>query len=279
MLSKTEEFIGNQIIPIVPAYAAAKKLRVKVEVAKQVGFDVEVIDDANKENLKTDLQEIYSSEEDRKKVLEDKAKSILFVITISSSLILGSVGVLKDGIFSQHSFLFVAFAIGILFFVLSGVASIAALNVDGFHKIILNNYINKSEDGQVFLVDIGDDDKIAILYQCIYLNEIILCIKSNFVHAAYILVRNALVLILLFFIGLIARSSFVSSHSDPDKNSQIASVTVNCSNTFLNNTSSTRNYIKNKPVKKGFSKNTTHGERVLIICGDRRFNCMSSVCP
>lgn len=280
MISKTEEFIGSQLIPILPAYAAAKKLFVKLEVAKQVGFDIEVMEDANKDNLKADLQAIYSSEEERKKVLEDKAKSILFVITISSSLILGSVGVLRDGIFPQHKFLFVVFAIGISYFVLSGVACIASLNIRGFHKIVLNDYIRKSENGQIFLGDIDDDDKIALLYQCSYLNEMILCIKSNFVDAAYILVRNALILILLFFIGLIIKSAFMPSDNDQNKNLPMASVTINCSQIFQNSTSCIRKPGSNtnkKTSKKVVFTKASLGDNLLIICDDRRFNCISSV--
>ncbi len=283
MISKTEEFIGSQLIPLLPAYAAAKKLFVKLEVAKQVGFDIEVMEDANKDDLKADLQAIYSSEEERKKVLEDKAKSILFVITISSSLILGAVGVLKDGVFPQHKFLFVIFAIGISYFVLSGVACIASLNIRGFHKIVLNDYVKKTENGQVFLGAINDDDKIALLYQCSSLNETILCIKSNFVDAAYILVRNALILILLFFIGLIAKSAIIPSDSDQNKNLPMPSVTINCSQIFQNSTSCTRKAIlntNNNPLKKVVSTTkVSRSSRLLINCSDLRFNCFSSACP
>jgi len=154
-------------------------------------------DEKEKFMVKTDLslsniEECHKKEIERKKTLEDKAKSNLLAITISISLMLGILGLaLKDKtvlVAGNSCFLvkiiMIIFSCGVLYFLYGGWAALRAIRTDKFGELYINDEvrINKKE--------VKREDE---LIKCIELNTLVTRKRSNYIDSSYIGIRNGII--------------------------------------------------------------------------------------
>lgn len=135
-MSKIEYFIFQHIIP--GCYATYANNIVTKKYDKQQNFDVDITDiPADQENdyiqqVKADLKEQH----DRKKIIEDKAKSLLFIITVSITAITFSLNYVNT--FQINTLQIIALIILVLsisYFVSGTIRAIQTLNIRQFHVI------------------------------------------------------------------------------------------------------------------------------------------------
>ena len=87
---------------------------------------------------------------------------------------------------------------------LSGITSIAALNIREFYDLYLNEIIDKSGDS--YNAKAQDDVEIINkLYKYINLNQMITNISANYIYATFIGIRNGIMLIGAFFIIIVGK--------------------------------------------------------------------------
>lgn len=177
---------------------------------RKYSFPLDNEEDFNK--LIEDIKECHKNERSRKEIIEDKAKASLFVISLSVTLLLGSLDFIKDpnsGIIFKI-FMFLILVLGLSYFLLSGYSSIRAFNIRKFFDIDINELI-KEKEGKLNIINLSDKDKISEMYKNIKINQLITNIRSNYVDATFIGIRNGIILISLFFIIVIVNIYFVNS--------------------------------------------------------------------
>lgn len=194
-------FLRENIFPHIYAFHAQGKLRKKLDQLKQAGVNL-VIPDSKVLDLEAfiaELKEYQDRENDRKKIIDDKAKSSLFVVTLSITVILAGLNFIKDGKVTFGPPLLLLVILGIVYFVLSGITAVRALNVHEFYTLHPDDWIAQDE-GKPTVQSLQKLDRIKLLYTAIKANELALNIRTNFVDATFIGIRNGIMLLSLAFI-------------------------------------------------------------------------------
>ncbi|MDQ3820799.1 MAG: hypothetical protein M3362_24365 [Acidobacteriota bacterium] len=194
-------FLRENIFPNIYAFYAQRKLRRKIYQLQQKGVNLVIPDnkELDLEAFIAELKDYQDKEDDRKKAIDDKAKSSLFVITLSLTVILAGLNFLKDGKATFRTPLLLLVILGIAYFVLSGITAVRALNVREFFALHPDDWIEQAQD-QPTVVGLQKLDRIKWLYTAIKANEPALNIKTNFVDATFVGIRNGLVLLSLAFV-------------------------------------------------------------------------------
>lgn len=209
MFSRLKDFLLDQIATYVHAHWAEKRLNSKIHELKEKEFSVE---DDGKEiapGLIDELKNFYQKEQDRKTTIETKAAASLFIIGLSVTLILGSLEFIRN---SEGGvvFKFIIFLIligGVAYLLLSGVAALKALIIKELYDEDINDRIK--ETGTKLNIGVLDDkDRLAQLYRNIKLNQLVTNIRSNYVYATFIGIRNGIMLISIFFIISVGHTFF-----------------------------------------------------------------------
>lgn len=193
------KFLQQQIFPGFYADYCNRQISKIYEKQKKAKVDVSKIKGEEK-NYVMKLQEEMKIQLERKVKIEDKAKSLLFIITLAITTITFSLNFLKQN--SNEIVPLVFILLSIVYFVLGGLRALQTFNIKQFH--ISQTSINIA-DGKFIL----EPDKKAelVLKELILsktLNDLINSKTSNLTYASFILIRNGLIMFLLFFISTIA---------------------------------------------------------------------------
>ncbi|MDU3602674.1 MAG: hypothetical protein E7F91_00580 [Veillonella sp.] len=148
----------------------------------------------NPENISTEvLKELYEQTFNIKNKLEDKAKSNIIGITISVSLIVGSIKLIS--------------------FLPAGVGrvSIAVLLVIGVSYMILSGWlaiymlIEENETYIIKITSLGEGETVLRedYSQCIEQNQSKNLIRNNYLFASYACIRNSLISLFIMFLIII----------------------------------------------------------------------------
>ncbi|SDL44651.1 hypothetical protein [Siphonobacter aquaeclarae] len=151
------------------------------------------------------LKESLSKQNDRRKIIEDKAKSVLSTISICVAAITFTLNN-KEMLFNLNISIFILF-ISILFLLNATIRAIQGINIRKTY--VLEPKIEIESDGRVMSLDSRTpEEEFEILVKSKFLNDLILSKISNCVFASYILVRNGIVSFGLFFVVEIYRRVF-----------------------------------------------------------------------
>ena len=206
MLGKIKNFILQSIVPNLYAFSAEKILQKKVQEVNEKNFHIEKNENLDAKKIIEELKEYHQKESKRKEIIEDKAKASLFIIALSVMLILGSLNFIEnsdDSIILKFSELFIL-VLGIIYLLLSGITAIKAINIRKFYDVYLNDEIEESES-RLKVIRLDEKDRIILLYRIIQLNQLITNIRSNYVYATFVGIRNGIILISLFFIIIVCK--------------------------------------------------------------------------
>lgn len=194
-------FIRDNVFPHFYAFHAQSKIKRKIARLWEEGLNLII---ANNKGLDLDafreeLEASQDRENDRKKTIEDKAKSCLFIVTLSITVMLGGINFVKDGKVTFRLPLLLLVISGVVYLVLSGVTAVQALNIREFYTLHPDDWIEEGQ-GRRAVVGLQRLNRIKMLYAVIKANELVLNIRTNFVHAAFIGIRNGIILLALAFI-------------------------------------------------------------------------------
>lgn len=214
-MSKLKYFILQHIFP--GFYATYANSTVAENYKKQENFDVDltaIISGQEKdyvEQLKADLKEQH----DRKKIIEDKAKSILFIITVSITAITFSLNYLNTlQINTLQIIALIILGLSISYFVLGTIRAIQTLNIRQFH--VIQTEIEITDQNYKLIAKKSDTDFIKELIKSKQQNDLINIRLSNFTYASFTLIRNGIILFGLFFIMTICVSSITKNDKTKD---------------------------------------------------------------
>jgi len=212
-MSKIKYFILQHIFP--GFYATYANKIVAENYDKQHNFDVDLTaitagqEQDYIEQVKADLKEQH----DRKKIIEDKAKSLLFIITVSITAITFSLTYLNSlEINVPQTIALILLGVSILYFVLGTIRALQTLNIREFH--VIQTAIEITDDNYKLNAKKTDTDFLKELIKSKQQNDLINIQLSNYTYASFTLIRNGIVLFVSFFIMTI----FVSYLSKQNKN-------------------------------------------------------------
>jgi len=250
-MSKIKYFILEQIFPGFHAGRSNKK--VTDTYNKQQNFDVDLtaITGDKKEyidQVKADLKDQH----DRKKIIEDKAKSLLFIIAVSITAITFSLTYLNSITFNIYQIVALLFlGISILYFVQGVIKALQTLNIRQFH--VIQAEIEITEQNFKLSAKQLDDDFLKDLIKSKQQNDLINIRLSNYTFASFNLIRNGIIFFVVFFATTICGNYF----SQKDKTKDTYSIRKEIKTTINDTTTLTIPYtfelkydIKNLEIDK-----------------------------
>lgn len=214
-MSKIKYFILQHIFP--GFYASYANNIVAKNYDKQNNFDIDLNaitlgqEKDYIEQVKADLKEQL----DRKKIIEDKAKSLLFIITVSITAITFSLNYLNTlEINAPQTIALFVLGVSILYFVLGTIRALQTLNIRKFH--VVQTAIEITNEKYILTAKKNERDFLKDLIKSKQQNDLINIQLSNYTYASFTLIRNGIVLFVTFFIMTIFVSYFSKQNKTKD---------------------------------------------------------------
>lgn len=214
-MSKIKYFILQHIFP--GFYATYANKIVAKNYEKQNNFDVDLTaitagqEKDYIEQVKADLKEQY----DRKKIIEDKAKSLLFIITVSITAITFSLTYLNSlEINVPQTIALILLGVSIIYFVLGTIRALQTLNIRKFH--VIQTAIEITDINYKLISKKSDTDFLKELIKSKQQNDLINIQLSNYTYASFTLIRNGIILFVSFFIMTIFVSYLYKQNKTKD---------------------------------------------------------------
>jgi hypothetical protein len=155
------------------------------------------------DQIKFDIEK----QRDRKKGIEDKAKTVFATIGLSITAITFSLNYnnlnLKSpvGIVST-----VLLLLSILYFIMATIRAMQTINVRQFHVYQIEA---KETEKTVIIQELGDEQtQVRNLIMVKLLNDKIISKLSNYAWASFVLLRNGIILFALYFITALVQKAF-----------------------------------------------------------------------
>ncbi|WP_264511016.1 hypothetical protein [Flavobacterium sp. N1719] len=219
-MSNIKYFILQHIFP--GFYATYANKIIAKNYDKQQNFDVDLSaitagqEKDYIEQLKADIKEQH----DRKKIIEDKAKSLLFIISVSITAITFSLTYLNSlEINIPQTIALILLGVSIVYFVLASIRALQTLNIRKFN--VINTAIEITEVNFKLTAKKTDSDFLKELIKSKQQNDLINIQLSNYTYASFTLIRNGIILFVSFFIITIF-FSYLSKHDKTIETYQIS---------------------------------------------------------
>jgi len=203
-MNKITSFIFQQVFPGLYAQYVNKGILRKSESHSSFNIDISDIN-GNEEEYITQIKNDLGGQLERKKRIEDKAKSLLFIIAVSVTAITFSLSYLKSLKFDIYQVISLSILfVSVIYLVLGAIRALQALNIRKFYI----TQTNVEEANKVFILrkKKENEDHLKDLIKSKQLNDLINIQLSNFTYASFNLIRNGIILIVVFFISTISFS-------------------------------------------------------------------------
>lgn len=198
-----KQFLKQQIFPGI--YATYVNKEISKIYKNQNDSDVDISEIKGKEDdYIKNLEEEIKIQLDRKVKIEDKAKSLLFIITLAITTITFSLNYLKEN--SNQIIPIILILLSIIYFVFGGIRALQTFNIKQFH--IVQTKINFQENKFILKPEKKSISYLKELIISKSLNDLINLKTSNLTYASFVLIRNGLITFVLFFISTISISYF-----------------------------------------------------------------------
>lgn len=214
MITMSIPDIIYKIFPFIELYEKNKILSTKYNLLKdkELNLDLQEIDE--KEYL-SELEDYEKNESERQEIIESKAKSTLFIITLVLTLLLGSINFIYQFNNQFNNSLIIILIFGIVYFIFSAITIINVLKPEEYNNLYFDKKYNindelfylknlkNSKKIKYQPLEISDIDKILVLSKSIRLNEFTINKKSNSLYCTYALIERGIILVAIFSILLL----------------------------------------------------------------------------
>jgi len=214
-MSKIKYFILQHIFP--GFYAAYANGIVSKNQKNQQEFDVDLtaISSAQEkeyiEQVKADLKEQH----ERKKIIEDKAKSLLFIIAVSITAITFSLTYLYSLHFNIFQVIALVFlGISILYFVSGVIRALQTLKIRPFN--VIQTDVKITDSNYKLIAKKNDNEYLKELIIKKQLNDLTNVCLANYTYASFSLIRNGIIFFVLFFATTICGNYFSQKDKTKD---------------------------------------------------------------
>ena len=167
--------------------------------------------DSGDTELLNKLNRLNQKEMKRKETLEDKGKSILLILTLTGTILLGTMRFLLES--TSINWITIILFIGILYLIISIALNLSVINATMFSDLYLNDsykieksispLVNDEEMEkitieQIDIESVDENTQIAELIRSIELNQITLLIKANDLSCALSSLKRSFIKIFIF---------------------------------------------------------------------------------
>lgn len=188
------------IFPFINLYFSNKKIDEKYKKLSNENYEIQV--DNNAEEIFKKLKSINCKELKRKKIIEDKGKSILLIITLSGTLLIGTINILYNP--TNTDILFIIFIIGIIYLIISVFEILPVVNTIAFNDEYMEDIFNIDEyKNKNFKINFSKkeySERIGEMIKNIKLNQLNILKKSNNLSCTLSTLKISFILILIFLI-------------------------------------------------------------------------------
>ncbi|MFB3386586.1 hypothetical protein [Flavobacterium sp. LAR06] len=193
------QFLKQQVFPGIYATYVNRQISLIYERQRKSEVDVSAIKGKEEEYI-LKLKEEIKIQFDRKVKIEDKAKSLLFIITLAITTITFSLNYLKENSNQLTPLIFIV--LSIIYFVFGGLRALQTFNIKQFH--VDQPTIDFQQNKFVLMPEKKTISHLKELIISKSLNDLINTKTSNLTYASFILIRNGLIMFVLFFISTIS---------------------------------------------------------------------------
>jgi len=198
-----EDYIWPNVCPIAVAFKLEKKIKdnmsKKDEALRKIA-SVEIPNEQDMGQVIAGFEKSYEQEIERRAAFDDKAKASLFVITLSLSLILGSLNYIKalSGNLAFKTITLAFVVLAVLYLITAGITALKAINVIDINETHTATPTMTGDTLHASLL--SAKDIIKEHHSNTALNREVNYIKSNHVYATFLAIRNGIILLTAFFI-------------------------------------------------------------------------------
>ena len=206
-----------RIVPFLELLDKNKILEEKYDLLFDKEYDVDLTH-VDKISFLEELYKYQKEEDIRRTSIEGKGKSMLFVITLAITFLLGSINFIYQFQCKFNHILIIFLICGIIYLILSIISVIGVVETRPYSDLYLfkkfsmepNSLKSLRKDSIIKKVpnEISDEDKIIFLIQSIELNECIISQKSNSLDCTFALIERSIILIAIFSILLLLNMDF-----------------------------------------------------------------------
>jgi hypothetical protein len=209
-MAKILSFFQQQVFPgFYTEYVNKKFISKNYDSQQHFNVDISAVVGNEKDYIEQ-LEKDLENQLDRKKRIEDKAKSLLFIIAVVVTAITFSLTYLKSlqlNIYQAISILILFFSV--IYLVFGAIRALQALNIRQFHITQAN--IDNDNNKFILNVNQSDIDYLKDIIKSKRLNDLINIRLSNYTYASFNLIRNGIILFVVFFISTISFSYLSNS--------------------------------------------------------------------
>lgn len=172
------------------------------------------------EKLFDSLNNLNKKELKRKEAIEDKGKSILLILTLTGTILIGTMNFLLENTGIDGLQIFLLF-LGIFYLIMSICLILLVINTSMFSDLYLEDTfsIEKSKKSkkyenneyEISIGDINNCDKLGELIRSIELNQLILLRKANDFSCGLTILKRSFILFFLFICTLGINNIFPNS--------------------------------------------------------------------
>lgn len=199
-------FLKQQIFPGIYASIVNKEITKKYDLEDDYNVNTSTVSSDINEYIKL-VKNDLENQLIRKRRIEDKAKALLFIIAVAIAAITFSLNYIKTSFDSEYQIIAISILfIGIINLIFGAIRSLQSLNI-GEYNIYQIEIDNKNPE-YILKTKPTDDELLKILIKNKQLNDLINIRLSNYIYASFILIRNGIIMFVLFFILTIGLSYY-----------------------------------------------------------------------
>lgn len=199
-------FIKNiiySIFPFINLINTNKQIDSKIYEAEKINY--KITKESENNELLEELKKLNNKELKRKDSIENKGKSILLIITLSGTLLIGTINILYQQ--CHLNVLFIILIIGIFYLIISVLTVLPIVKTIRFNDLYLEDLYditecqkNNNNIIKLNLDKINDDEKINEIFKNIKINQLYLLKQSNNLSSTVSTIKISFILIFIFLL-------------------------------------------------------------------------------
>lgn len=206
-MRKIFSFIQQQIFPGFYASYVNKIISKNYNKQQSFGVDISSINGDNKEDYVKQVKLDLNNQLEIKKRIEDKAKSLLFIITVAITAITFSLNYLNSLTIDIYQSISIGIVfLSIIYLAIGAIRALQTLNIRQFNVIQAN--VVKGDNKYILKKEKSDEDYLKDIIKSKQLNDLINIRLSNYTYASFNLIRNGIILFVIFFVTTISFSYY-----------------------------------------------------------------------
>lgn len=198
-------FIKNifySIFPFINLINTNKQIDSKIKKVEKINYKITKECETN--DLFDELKKLNNKELKRKDSIENKGKSILLIITLSGTLLIGTINILYQ---QYHlNVLFIILIIGIFYLIISVLTVLPIVKTIRFNDLYLDDLYKITEctdNSNIIKLNLDKkdvDEKINEIFKNIKINQLYLLKQSNNLSSTVSTIKISFILIFIFLL-------------------------------------------------------------------------------